>query len=226
MAKKIRTMDDESKDKIIDVACIECKRSTKQDVLHSFGINGEEDWGNGEWYGWHIEYQIIRCRGCETISFRQASSNSEDHEQVGPNEWITPVHEDLYPNRVEGRVVKYDYKYLPTDVFGIYHESIKALNNEQPVLAGIGIRAIIEAICKERDTKSKNLQKNIDELVTMNVLTQEGANILHKLRIMGNAAAHEVKPHTTKQLSTAMDVVEHLFEGVYVLPRKAKEDLT
>jgi hypothetical protein len=40
-------------------------------------------------------------------------------------------------------------------------------------------------------------------------------------RIMGNVAAHEVKPHKENELNTAFDVVEHLLVGVYLLPAKA-----
>jgi hypothetical protein len=39
---------------------------------------------------------------------------------------------------------------------------------------------------------------------------------------MGNLAAHEVKEHTVEELSVAMDVIEHLLAGVYVMPEKAK----
>jgi hypothetical protein len=43
---------------------------------------------------------------------------------------------------------------------------------------------------------------------------------LHKIRTLGNAAAHEVKPHTEKQLRLAMDVIEHLLTDVYILPKR------
>ncbi len=55
----------------------------------------------------------------------------------------------------------------------------------------------------------------------MGVLTTDGPSNLHCLRIMGNQAAHEVKPHSEADLSIAFDVVEHLLEGVYILPKKA-----
>jgi hypothetical protein len=38
---------------------------------------------------------------------------------------------------------------------------------------------------------------------------------------MGNDAAHEVKAHSEADLMTALDVVEYLLKGVYVLPRLA-----
>jgi hypothetical protein len=60
----------------------------------------------------------------------------------------------------------------------------------------------------------------MDDLTTKSVLTPAGAEILHKIRTLGNAAAHEVKPHSEKQLGLAMDVVEHLLTDVYILPRR------
>ena len=55
----------------------------------------------------------------------------------------------------------------------------------------------------------------------MGVLTKDGAEILHSLRILGNIAAHEVTPHSDDQLAVAMNVVEHLLNGVYILPKAA-----
>ena len=96
------------------------------------------------------------------------------------------------------------------------------MNGDQPVLSGIGIRALIETTTKERNANGKDLMEKINDLVTQGVLTKDGADILHKLRVLGNKAAHEVKPHSTDQLDLAMDVIEHLLKGVYILPHHAK----
>jgi hypothetical protein len=40
---------------------------------------------------------------------------------------------------------------------------------------------------------------------------------------MGNAAAHEQRAHSPKELNAAFDVIEHLMYGVYVLPEQAGE---
>ena len=53
------------------------------------------------------------------------------------------------------------------------------------------------------------------------MVTPDGAKILHSLRFMGNDAAHEVEAHPEADLMTALDVVEYLLKGVYILPRLA-----
>ena len=53
-------------------------------------------------------------------------------------------------------------------------------------------------------------------------MPKSAAEILHGLRFMGNAAAHEMKAHSIKNIETALDVVEILLKQVYVLPNLAK----
>ena len=67
-----------------------------------------------------------------------------------------------------------------------------------------------------------NLENQINDLITAGVITADGGRILHSLRFMGNKAAHEVKAHTPEELGIAMDVIDHLLLGVYILPDKAK----
>ncbi|MEP7297867.1 MAG: DUF4145 domain-containing protein [Burkholderiales bacterium] len=70
--------------------------------------------------------------------------------------------------------------------------------------------------------KGANLFAQIDALVAARVLTPSSAAILHKVRNLGNKAAHAVMPHTDAQLEMALDVVEHLLKDVYILPKKTE----
>lgn len=120
----------------------------------------------------------------------------------------------MFPNPNEGRKALSNSNILPGKVQRIYKEIIKSLNNSQSVLYGIGIRALIEAVAKEKEASNRGLYGKINDLASQGVLTQEDADILHKLRTLSNDAAHEVKPHSDQQLGPAMDVVEHLLQGV------------
>lgn len=175
---------------------------------------------------WAIDHQIIQCLGCKTISFRKASSNSEDWVQTsydGDGEYV--VDESIYPSRVDGiKGLGDDTHYLPTNVRRIYDETLQALSNQSPVLAGIGLRALLETVCKEKSATGHDLLKKIDSLVSASVLTPASAAILHKIRTLGNLAAHEVKPHSDRQLGLAMNIVEHLLKDVYILPKQAESE--
>jgi hypothetical protein len=91
------------------------------------------------------------------------------------------------------------------------------------VLTGIGIRAIVETVCREKNSPGGNLAAQIGGLVTLNLITQNEANILHDLRFMGNKAAHEVREHSSQDLNLAFDIIEHLLKTVYILPEQARQ---
>lgn len=208
--------------KKLECACRECNRTTKHEIVTEATLTGATGSRDYEIY-WATEYQVVRCLGCETLSFRRASSNSEDgYIQIGEDEWIENIHEEIYPSPYEGRQLISDVHLLPEKIQRIYEESLTALNNSQEVLCGIGVRAIVETVCKDKNATGGDLYSKINSLVSQGVLTQDGANILHKLRTLGNNAAHEVKPHTPKELGLAFDVVDHLLLGVYILPQHAK----
>jgi hypothetical protein len=199
--------------KKIDVSCGACKRSTKHLILCAVELSGKEDKGENELFRWFNHYQIIQCQGCETISFRKTHSNSEDFD-------LYKI--DIYPHPEEGRKSIADDHMLPLNLQRIYNETLQGLNAGHSVLTGIGIRAIVETVCKDKRANGKDLFGKINDLVTQGVLTKDGADILHKLRTLGNEAAHEVKPHDTVQLGLAFDVIDHLLQGVYILPYHAK----
>lgn len=208
----------------VDVACGECRRRTKHAVRASVDV-GETTTGSGNFsIDWGMNYQIVECLGCETISFRKLTHDSQtSHVQYEDGSVGFEPDEELFPNPGVGRTSMIDVELLPAAVQRIYSETLKALTSQLPVLAGIGIRALIESLAKEKGATGKDLMARIDDLVVLGILSTDGAAILHKLRILGNEAAHEVKPHSEQTLGLALDVVEHLLQGVYILPHHARK---
>jgi hypothetical protein len=197
--------------------CGECDRETKHSVLESAT---QERNVPGSEFRIVEKYQIVQCKGCETITFRISRINTQD--SVWDEATDSEIHHErieLYPNRVAGRHKLRESPILSFEVGGIYDETHRALCGNQPILAGIGMRALIEAVCMEKGAKGGNLRDKIDALVGMGILTPNAAQILQTLRGLGNAAAHQVKPPDERALNIAMDVVEHLLRDVYILPR-------
>lgn len=194
----------------------------KIEQRHVVEASARSNWELDDWNG-VTEYEIIRCLNCDSLSFRQETTDSEgyyyNHET---EEYDVDVSVNLYPNRTAGRFKIDEHWQLPPEVRAIYDELIAAMNSEQPILAGLAVRILIEMICKEQAATGKNLFAKIDDLKNKGVLTNAGADILHKLRSMGNDSAHEAKPSTSKQLILAMDVVENLLQSVYIHPAQAK----
>lgn len=201
------------------VACSHCGKVT---CHHALSIIATSDVSPDESVQVWDDYLIVQCGGCRTVSFCIQSTCTED-ETYDPRTGETEltVRTRVYPSRIVGRS-ELDHSYLlPHPVNNVYNETRTALANDQPVLAGIGIRAIVETVCKDQSAAGNNLMEKIDDLARKGVVTPDGAKILHSLRFMGNDAAHEVKAHAEADLMTALDVVEYLLKGVYILPRLA-----
>lgn len=199
------------------IPCSSCNNVTRHAVVASAeGATEVQDFTVWD------QFEIVQCLGCERLSFRKDYQSTDEmvHDPEDDSD-ILITHEEVYPPRVVGRPLLNYSHFLPYEVSQIYRETHQALCSGQLVLAGVGIRALIEAVCKEKGVPGKNLEKRIDSLASEGVLTKAGAEILHSLRTMGNTAAHEVKPHGENELNTAFDVVEHLLLGVYILPAKA-----
>jgi hypothetical protein len=211
------TQGDEEKHRFV---CRECSRETLHSIVASFDESGSEDCGGGNSVDWHCKNQIIQCLGCETVSFRTVSTFSEDveYDHDGP---YYPETIKYYPGRSEGLKSIETYLLL-YKIQEIYKETILSIENEQYVLAGIGIRAIVETICKDKNAAGDNLYHKINSLKEQSIVTAEGADILHRLRVLGNDAAHEVKAHNSQQLELAMKIIEHMLDGTYIIPNKVQ----
>lgn len=202
------------------IPCIRCDNSTKHEVVASVDITDVVLWADiTEW----TSYQIVQCRGCETYSFRKTKTSTEDIAMDTLGKEFQVVDVEIYPPRMVGRRKLRNFRYLPPKVRKVYEETHQALSSELPLLAGVGIRSLVEAVCQEEDTEGKDLKDKIDDLVRQGFLTPSGAEILQKLRLIGNETVHEMKSHDIRVLGTAFDVVEHLLLGVYILPKESEK---
>ena len=193
----------------VKALCGECKKVTNHNVLADHGIGGDED------IRWWQHYQIIQCMGCDDISFRITSACEEDFD---PYTGQLQEAETLYPDRIAGRDPMPGYEEFPVKTKRVYLETLKALNSQIPLLAAIGLRALIESICLEQKTKSKTLAKGIDELAEKGLLSAKQAEFLHNHRFMGNEAAHGIVAPKPEHLVAALDIAETLLKTIYVLP--------
>jgi len=203
--------------KKIRVLCRNCKTSTNHDVLFSKDVH-DTDEEDGIQY-WSSD-QVLRCCGCEDVSFRHTHQCTED---IDYDTGQLVVNEVLYPNRVEGRSAIDGYDEFPPKTRRIYQETLKALNQNAFILAAIGLRAIIESVCVEQKTPGKNLEKRIDQLADSGLLSKKQAAFLHAHRFIGNAAAHEMVAPKASELIAALDIAETLLKTIYILPDVANQ---
>ena len=142
------------KGNVCDVQCVKCSGETEHHIIFSFDVSGSEivgtshEFDSGYTLSWNSSYQIIRCGGCKSISYREEAWFSEDEG--------TTV--SLYPVRSKGKLAAKDYHNAPTTLRRIYRETIDAFNVECLTLCAGGLRAIVEAICADKKIKQGPVQ--------------------------------------------------------------------
>jgi hypothetical protein len=202
---------------LIRTYCRSCFKSTRHDVLFS-----HEEESDPEGYHEVDSWQVVRCRGCETMGFRH---QNDDFEQVVEEEDGTVGHVSTivtYPKVFRNHRQLTGLWWLPNLIKKIYRQTLSAYGESAYVLASIGLRATIEAVCTHLTISGATLEKRIDQLFKGGYVSNADKRRLHAIRFLGNDAAHEVKEPSERDLRVALEIVEHLLNSVFILENKAK----
>jgi hypothetical protein len=218
-------------DEKIKIYCVRCKGFTNHEILSRISktFTPENtphmgiDFAEGSW-------EILECRGCEEVTFRETWINSED---VNDRTGMPEPSIKLYPQRSEKMLpIKPHYSLSPT-LHQIYRETIDSHNQGFQILCAVGIRTLIEGICSDKGIKdgpvqdengvikrAHNLQGKIEGMVEAGFLTKEHATTLHELRFLGNEAVHEFRAPSLDEFQIVIEILEHTLDNLYELTEK------
>lgn len=203
--------------KKIKCFCSECNRRTNHEVIaeESNSYAYEEDGIFGT-----ETYRLVRCCGCDHISFNKENSGSEyfDIDEYG-NYVDTPEYIS-YP--IKENEIQAIYSWDIPDIVSVpYHESIRAYNNDCCLLATVGLRTTVEAICKEKGI-SGNLKVKINGLLEQGIITKNDCRRLHEMRFSGNSSVHEMEALNRQELLVLIEIVNNMLNNLYILDKKFK----
>ena len=210
------------RDEIVKCYCSKCKQHTKHIVLasHTEGSEMDDD------YFWRQYYRMVQCCGCGHVSFDVETieeSNVEYDIRDGTENYV-PSHIS-YPDK-EGEIELIENSWgFPSDVYGIYRESVRSLNIECYRLAAAGFRATIEAVCIDKNIQFKNLEAKINGLKKAGIITEADRNRLHSIRFLGNDAVHQIQMPTRESLMIVLDIINGILTNLYILDDKMKNTL-
>jgi hypothetical protein len=201
-------------EKEIETKCGQCNRMTHQKVLFS-KKQVEED----GYFETHLLYMMVQCGGCKTISFLIRASDptpfSDEPEYEDHNYPVEPDQLNITYNFLREK----DQENLPIKLYELYEEVKSTFRTESNIMAGIGLRMLVEAICLQQKIAGRNLQEKINKLHTQGMIATSELPIIDKLRLIGNQSTHQIKSFSTEKLSYALDIVNHILVSIYILPK-------
>ena len=211
----------------IKTFCSRCNNTTN----HSIKIDYEETY-NSDDYGSCTNFQIIKCDGCDYISFRKLFSNSEEFEYNIDGEIVNLEREEIYPERTTKHkpIDMDDLHLIPNKCREIYKETNFSLEHKFNLLGAVGLRILTEAICLDQIIKKEikasendSLFNKIDLLAEEGILSQDSKDILHAIRTIGNESAHQIEQQPIELLTLAFNILEDLLKTLYIYPKEFKK---
>ena len=170
-------------------------------------------------------YMIVQCKGCDEVSFLLRLSGEVYRDEKGDEDYIDLNFPDDRPRaKSDSAYLSFqEQDCLPRQLAVLYEQLESAFLNEANILAGIGLRILIEAVCKEQNIPGPNLKAKIQQLHTNGLISKNEVPILDKLREIGTNSAHGIKGFSITKLKYALDIVNHILKSIYVLPRINKK---
>lgn len=196
------------------VFCKNCKGNRNHAELHKIERRGGEEESG---YQYIHTFLLIKCNGCDNISFLETYGDTEMFNQVGDygdREYYDE--KTVYPQYLEKGDEIYYKNHLPKTIRVIYSETISAFKSNSSILTAGGLRAIIEAICNHLKISGNNLAERIDALSKNGHLTASESKRLHSIRFLGNDALHEMEIPKKEHLYLLLGIINHLLTNLFI----------
>ncbi len=200
------------KEEKIKSYCLRCDFETNHEVLNYEHIRSDD-----EDYDYAINYYMLKCMGCERISFRKVFIDIESSYPDEYGNWNTEEQIETFPKKKKVTSELDNSYILPERIGLIYREAINAYNADCPILTGVAFRAIIEAICLEEKIPGRNLENKINSLVKQKLITEKESNRLHSIRFIGNDSVHEIKGLKDESLKIVLNIIHNLLNNLYII---------
>ena len=204
----------DSNRKTCRIYCNTCRGTTRHAL--EFTHHGQDGDPSEEQYLAEWTDELWVCCGCETATL--------------VNRWEMPGVEGIpgapqpevhcYPPRTHGKRSPGYFVKLPKPLSKLYKEIVESFNSGSMLLCTIGLRALLEGICKDKRITGRNLEKRIDGLSKI-FPNQSLIDSLHGFRFAGNDAAHDLEGMYPSEASHAIDLMEDLLNFLYELDYKA-----
>jgi len=215
---------------IIRISCRSCDRVTNQKILQSHLVTIEDEFDNNEIIHSIELFMIIQCCGCDTVSlclFERESNAPINLDNVVLDEDEIEEEDTLkaYPNYFkeydsDTEFLHPDMQYqLPRQLDELYEELKNAFASPTSVLAGIGLRTLVEAVCVNQNIPGNDLKQKIENLHKAGFISNNEVSILDKLRLIGNISAHQIKAINGEYLEYALGIINHVLISIYILPK-------
>lgn len=200
--------------------CNKCERETHHDVLHSITDRWESE---PEDHGFTVSgsdtYETLRCRGCDDIKLRHTSWFSEADE---------PAIAYFPPSTFRKKPKWFDEMILELPEGSEFVETLAAeiyvaLQNGLPSLAAMGVRSLLEKVMVASVGDQGSFAANLNKFELQGHVANRQRERMEAILEVGHASIHRHFKPSAADLSTLMDISEHILESLYLHDAKVQK---
>lgn len=163
-------------------------------------------------------YALLTCRQCGQIHTIDIVSDGSILNDLTIKRKPNPFHRFpfIYENISENCLIKNEEEQARLKIDTLFKEIVKSFEDENYILCAIGARAVLEQICKSTGKKAVNLQKFLEKLRNVQIISEDEFNLSVRFKeFVGNTAAHDgIKPNM-KELVAFFYLLNHLIEKLF-----------
>lgn len=200
--------------------CNDCGGERNHHILHT----QKTAWDAEDAAGVHggTTYEMLQCAGCERVVLREREWCSEDDPRGEPRlkfyppatfrpapKWLT----DFYLEFPAGQDLLHD----------LLKEVYVALQNDQPYLAAMGIRSLLEQIMISKSGDHGTFKKNLAEFQNNGYVSRLQRERLETVLEVGHATIHRGYKPSKDDLLTLVDLTEVIVQTIYLHGSKVEE---
>jgi hypothetical protein len=196
--------------------CNNCGGERNHEILHA----EKTSWSDDKYpVSGSDKYETLKCLGCDNIKLRHVSYFSEDDSPT--INYFPPAIFRQQPSWFKDLFMEIS---LDDDfVEPLLKEIYVALQNNQPRLAAMGVRSLIETIMIAKTKDLGSFAKNIAEFERLGYVSILQRERIEAILEAGHAAIHRAFKPSTEDIVTLVDMTEHIIETVYLHKEKIEK---
>lgn len=208
----------------LQAQCNECHSKTLHDVLFEKEDSGTEQIDDDYQIHWGKTWQVIQCRGCESISMRMDAWDSESTEYHGK-----PIVDTTYfPPRSFREVPSWLASNFRAntcleEVAELMQGLYIALQNDCNAAATMLMRAVFEHTMVHKVGDQGSFAKNLNEFELKGYISHTQREVVESMLEAGHASIHRAFIPKKEDIVALTDILEVVLNVIYVQAPKAHE---
>ncbi|MBE5738976.1 MAG: DUF4145 domain-containing protein [Clostridiales bacterium] len=163
---------------------------------------------------WYEDYyHVLHCPVCHGVTLLKRSTDQTMQNRDGSYDFERKI---LYPD------ISTNKRDVPKNIVSAF-ESAKKVEKIDSSICALSLRKVLELICKDKKAKGSKLEKQIEDLVTKNILPVTFDDACKHIRLIGNEGAHDDHLSIPKsELKTLIEFLDSIINYLYIIPAKIK----